>query len=179
MQNEAHVAVICVKTTGSFYSLGLCPPTCVSASGVTRGVFGGGVQPPPHRNSEGPQNRTKLNPILKTVKNFWISDAKTQRYSGNKSRKILKLPPVRNCFTLAITNKFVGIVNNLKKPRPTFCVNAKLWPRSDMRTWAGSFFLEPGDIKNLNLGGAIWNYSKAAGLPWFAMGHKVPVLFKA
>jgi hypothetical protein len=27
-----------------------------------------------------------------------------------------------------------------------------------------SFFLEPGDIKNLNLG-AIWNYSKAAGLP--------------
>jgi len=28
----------------------------------------------------------------------------------------------------------------------------------------GSFFLEPGDIKNLNLG-VIWNYSKAAGLP--------------
>jgi len=28
----------------------------------------------------------------------------------------------------------------------------------------GSFFLEPGDIKNLNLG-PIWNYSKAAGLP--------------
>ena len=28
----------------------------------------------------------------------------------------------------------------------------------------GSFFLEPGDIRNLNLG-AIWNYSKAAGLP--------------
>jgi len=38
----------------------------------------------------------------------------------------------------------------------------------------GSFFLEPGDIKNLNLG-AIWNYSKAARLPWFDIGHKVPV----
>jgi hypothetical protein len=28
----------------------------------------------------------------------------------------------------------------------------------------GSFFLEPGDVNNLNLG-ATWNYSKAAGLP--------------
>jgi len=28
----------------------------------------------------------------------------------------------------------------------------------------GSFYLEPGDIKNLNLG-AIWNYSNVAGLP--------------
>ena len=33
-----------------------------------------------------------------------------------------------------------------------------------MRTWASSFFLELEDIKNLNLE-AIWNYSKAAGLP--------------
>jgi hypothetical protein len=50
------------------------------------------------------------------------------------------------------------------RPRFTSFVNARLWPHADMRTWAGSFFLEPGDIKNLNLG-AIWNYSKAAGLP--------------
>jgi len=42
----------------------------------------------------------------------------------------------------------------------------------------GSFFLEPGDVKNLNLG-AIWNYSKAVGLPRFDMGHKGPVSVKA
>jgi hypothetical protein len=29
----------------------------------------------------------------------------------------------------------------------------------------GSFFLEPEDIKRQNLG-AIWRFSKAAGLPW-------------
>ena len=35
---------------------------------------------------------------------------------------------------------------------------------SRRHAYMGSFFLEPGDIKNLNLG-AICNYSKAAGLP--------------
>jgi hypothetical protein len=38
----------------------------------------------------------------------------------------------------------------------------------------GSFFLEPEDIKSINLG-AIWNFGKATGLPWFDMGHKGPV----
>jgi len=31
--------------------------------------------------------------------------------------KILKLPPVHNCFTLAMTNKLVVIINNLKVPK--------------------------------------------------------------
>jgi hypothetical protein len=44
--------------------------------------------------------------------------------------------------------------------------------------YLGSFILEPEDIKSLGLG-AIWNYSKVAGLPWFDMGHKGPVLIKA
>ena len=44
--------------------------------------------------------------------------------------------------------------------------------------YLGSFFLEPEDIRILGLG-AIWSYSKAAGLPWFDMGHKGPVLIKA
>jgi len=44
--------------------------------------------------------------------------------------------------------------------------------------YLGSFFLEPGDIMSLGLG-AIWNYSKFAGLPWFDMGHKGTVLIKA
>ena len=37
-----------------------------------------------------------------------------------------------------------------------------------------SFFLEPEDIKCLGLG-AIWNFSKVTGLPWFGMGHKESV----
>jgi len=41
--------------------------------------------------------------------------------------------------------------------------------------YLGSFFLEPKDIRNLGLG-AIWSYSKAAGLPCFDMGHKGPVI---
>jgi hypothetical protein len=57
-------------------------------------------------------------------------------------------------------------------------VNARFWPHADMHTWAGSFFWEPGDIKNLNLG-AIWNCSKVARLPFFDMGHKGPVSIKA
>jgi hypothetical protein len=40
--------------------------------------------------------------------------------------------------------------------------------------YLGSFFLDPEDIKNINLG-AIWNFSKATGLPWIDMGHKGPV----
>jgi len=35
----------------------------------TGGWGGWGVQTPPPRNSEGPKNRAKLNPIVKTVKN--------------------------------------------------------------------------------------------------------------
>ena len=39
--------------------------------------------------------------------------------------------------------------------------------------YLGTFFLEPEDIRSLGLG-AIWNFSKATGLPWFDMGHKGP-----
>ena len=38
-------------------------------------------------------------------------------------------------------------------------------------THLGSFFLESEDINSFGLG-AIWNYSKVMGLPWFDMGHK-------
>ena len=33
---------------------------------------------------------------------------------GKKGSKILKLPPVHNCFTLTMTNKLVVIINSLK-----------------------------------------------------------------
>jgi len=34
-----------------------------------------------------------------------------------KGSKILKLPPVRNCFTLEMTNKLVVIINSFKVPK--------------------------------------------------------------
>jgi len=34
-----------------------------------------------------------------------------------KGSKVLKLPSVRNCFTLAMTNKLVVIINSLKVPK--------------------------------------------------------------
>ena len=40
--------------------------------------------------------------------------------------------------------------------------------------YVGSILLEPEDIKSLGLG-AIWNFSKVTGLPWFDMGHKGPI----
>jgi len=43
-----------------------------------------------------------------------------------------------------------------------------------IRVYLGSFFLEPEDIKNIILG-AIWNFSKAKGLPCFDLGPKGPV----
>jgi len=36
---------------------------------------------------------------------------------SEKGSKILKLPPVRYCFTLAMTNKLVVIINSLKVPK--------------------------------------------------------------
>jgi len=40
--------------------------------------------------------------------------------------------------------------------------------------YLGSFFLEPVDIKSISLG-AIWNFSKATGLPYIDMGYKGPI----
>jgi len=48
------------------------------------------------------QNRAKLNPIVKTVKVAEFRTLKPQDVR-RKGGKILKLPPVRNCFTLAMT----------------------------------------------------------------------------
>jgi hypothetical protein len=74
---------------------------------------------------------------------------------------------------LCLTAPCAGGVRWERRPRLTSCVNVRLWP-SRRHAYLGSFFLEPADIKNLNMG-AIWNYSKAAGLPRFDMGHKGPV----
>ena len=36
---------------------------------------------------------------------------------GKKGSTIVKLPPVRNCFTLAMTDKLVIIINSVKVPK--------------------------------------------------------------
>jgi len=43
-------------------------------------------------------------------------------------------------------------------------VNVSLWLASFRHAYLGSFFLEPEDIKSISLG-AIWNFTKATGLP--------------
>jgi hypothetical protein len=58
------------------------------------------------------------------------------------------------------------------KPLPTFSVGVRPWPLI-RHAYLGSF-LEPEDIKNQNLG-AIWPFSKAAGLLEGCLGHKGPV----
>ena len=59
------------------------------SGGVLRGGVGEGSNPlPPSKIPEAPQNRAKINPIVKTVKNCWIYDANTQRYSGGKKRAV-------------------------------------------------------------------------------------------
>jgi len=57
----------------------------------------------------------------------------------------------------------VGSAGWERKPRLTYYVSARLWPHSDMRTWA-PFFWEQEDIRSLGLG-AISKCSKVAGLP--------------
>jgi len=76
-----------------------------------------GVQPPPpSKIPKALQNHAKLNPICKLLK---IADCRmpTPQDVWKKGSKILKLPPVRICFTLAMTNKLVVIINSLKVPK--------------------------------------------------------------
>ena len=89
------------------------------SSGVPRGsgLGGGGFKLPPSEIPKALQNRAKLNPTVKTFKNCWIWDAYTPKiFEKKRASKIVKLPPVRNCFTLAMTNKLVVIINSLKVP---------------------------------------------------------------
>ena len=56
-------------------------------SGVARG---GGFNSPPPKKKKIPkalQNRAKLNPIVKTVKNCWILDAQHPKMFGKKAVK--------------------------------------------------------------------------------------------
>jgi len=76
-----------------------------------------GVQPPPPEIPKALQNRAKLNPIVKTVKKVAEFRTPAPQDVRKKGSKILNLPPVRSCFTLALTNKLVVIINSLKVPK--------------------------------------------------------------
>jgi len=71
----------------------------------------GGFQPPPPTEIPNTlKNRAKLNPTVKTAE-FRTPTPQDVRKKGSK---VPKIPPVRNCFTLAMTNKLVVIINSLK-----------------------------------------------------------------
>jgi hypothetical protein len=82
-------------------------------SSVPRG--GGRVfnPPPPNKIPKSLQNRAKLNLIVKNLKIAEFRTPTPQDVRKNGS-KILKLPAVRNYFTLAMTNKLAVIINSLK-----------------------------------------------------------------
>jgi len=74
-------------------------------------VWGGGNPPPKFRRpSKIVPNSTRLWKLLKIAK----CRTPTPQDVRNKGSKSLKLPPVRNCFTLAMTSKLVVIVNSFK-----------------------------------------------------------------
>ena len=58
-------------------------------------------------------NSTRLRKLLK-IAEFRMPTPQDVRKKGSK---ILKLPPVRNCFTLAMINKLVVVINSLKVPK--------------------------------------------------------------
>ena len=82
-------------------------------SGIPTG--GGGQNPLPKfwRPSRIVPNSTRLWKPL-NIAEFRTPTPQDFRKKGSK---ILKLPSVRNCFTLAMTNKLVVIINSLKIPK--------------------------------------------------------------
>ena len=77
--------------------------------------WGGGVKPllKLRRPSKIVPNSTRLWKLLK-IDEFRMP---THQDVWKKGSKILKLPPVHNCFTLPMANKLVVIMNSLKVPK--------------------------------------------------------------
>ena len=87
---------------------------CNNGQWRTEGGLGCSNPPPPkfRRSSKIVPNSTRLWKLLKNPK-FGTPTPQDVRKKGSK---ILKLPSVRNCFTLTMTNKLVVIINSLKVP---------------------------------------------------------------
>jgi len=78
------------------------------------GVWGSNPPAPKFRRpSKIVPNSTRLWKLLK-IAEFRTPTPQDVRKKGSK---ILKLPSVRNCFTLAMTNKLLVIINSLKVPK--------------------------------------------------------------
>jgi len=96
------------------YGLWECCRVLVKSSGQPRGW---GIQTPPPRNSEGPPKSCQTQPDCENCLKIAEFTTPTPQDVRKKGSKILKLPPVRNCFTLAMTNKLVDIINSFKVPK--------------------------------------------------------------
>ena len=71
----------------------------------------------PNLNSEGPPKSCQTQPDCEKLLKIAEFRTPTHQDVRKKGSKILKLPPVLNCFTLAMTNKLVVIINSLKVPK--------------------------------------------------------------
>ena len=109
-RKTAFLTPIVLKTLSILITLIL-----LTSSGVPRGCGVWGVQTPPkfRRPSKIVPNSTWLWKLLK-IAEFRTPTPQDVRKKGSK---ILKLPSVRNCFTLAMTNKLVVIINSFKVPK--------------------------------------------------------------
>jgi len=79
--------------------------------------FGGSNTPHPQkfwRPSKIVPNTTWLWKLVLKIAEFRTPTPQDVRKKGSK---ILKLPPVHNCFTFSMTNKLVVIINSLKVPK--------------------------------------------------------------
>jgi len=99
------------RDSSALFSLSVVP----ISSGVPRGRGLRGFKPPPphpkfRRPSKIVPNLTRLLKFLE-ITEFRTPTPQDER---KKVSKILKLPSLRNCFTLAMTNKLVVIINSLK-----------------------------------------------------------------
>jgi len=89
---------------------------CRTGQWRTEGGGFGVFKPSPskfRRPSKIVPNSTRLWKLLKIAE----FRKQTPQDIPKKDSKILKLPPVRNCFTLVVTNKLVVIMNSLKVPK--------------------------------------------------------------
>jgi len=74
-----------------------------------------GSNPLPLQNSKGPPKSCQTQTDCENLKIAGFRMPTPQDFWKKRS-KILKLLSVRNCFTLAVTNKLVVIINGLKVP---------------------------------------------------------------
>jgi len=80
------------------------------------GVGLGCSTPPRPRNSEGPPKSCQTQPDRENCSKLLNLGSQHPKMLGKKCSKILKLPPVCNCFTLAMANRLVVIINSLEVP---------------------------------------------------------------